>query len=189
MDGLPRSVASEGSAGALGFAVGKRTSGSYAFEVVSNPSWWSLFSEEAIPMTSARKRQRGLQRRDATGHLDPKYAADLRLQSLEHSNRDESVAFLGRAKSSDSLAEALGEEFVEAATTGEDAGLDALNQGLPEDEGGPFVLTRGRDEFARGRDPSNPKGATREPFPKVSADAEPEEPLEPPEQPEQEEGG
>lgn len=126
-------------------------------------------------MTTARKRQRGLQRRDATGHLDPKYAADLRLHSLEHANHDEDVAFLQRAKSSDSLAEVLGEDFVEAATSGEDAGLEVLNQGMPEDEGGPFVLTRGRDEFARGRDPSNPKGATREPFPKVSADEEPDQ--------------
>jgi hypothetical protein len=121
-------------------------------------------------MTTARKRQRPLQRRDGTGHLDPKYAADLRSRSLENGPREEEVAFLGRARSSDSLAEALGEEFLEAATTGEDAGLEALNREMPEDAGGPFLVTRGRDEFARGRDPSNPKGATREPFPKVSAD-------------------
>jgi hypothetical protein len=120
-------------------------------------------------MSTARKRPRPIHRRDATGHLDPKYAADLRLRSLESMRGGEDVAFLSRAKSSDSLAEALGEEFLEAATTGEDAGLEDLNQNLPEDEGGPFVLTRGRDEFARGNDPSNPSDATREPFPKVSA--------------------
>jgi hypothetical protein len=124
-------------------------------------------------MSIARKRQPLVQRRDATGHLDPKYAADLRLRSLENAERGgDDVAFLGRAKSSDPLAEVLGEKFVEAATTGEDAGFEALNQAMPEDVGGPFVVTRGRDEFAHGRDASNPKGATREPFPKVSADDE-----------------
>jgi hypothetical protein len=136
-------------------------------------------------MTTARKRQRPLQRRDGTGHLDPKYAADLRSRSLESGPRQEDVAFLGRPKSSDPLAEALGEEFLEAATTGEDAALDALNQDMPEDAGGPFVVTRARDEFARGRDPSNPRGATREPFPKASAD----EGGEPNDQGEAEDGG
>jgi hypothetical protein len=126
-------------------------------------------------MSTASKRPRLLQRRDATGHLDPKYAADLRLRSRENARADEDVAFLGSAKSSDSLALALGEEFVAAATTGEDAGLEAFNEGTPEDEGGPFVVTRGRDEFARGSDPSNPRGATREPFPRVSADREDEQ--------------
>jgi hypothetical protein len=121
-------------------------------------------------MTTERKRQRLIHRRDATGHLDPKYAADLRLRSLESARGSEDVAFLGSAKSTDSLAEVLGEEFLESATTGEDANLEALNQNMPEDEGGPFVLTRGRDEFARGNDPSNPRGATREPFPKARAD-------------------
>ena len=123
----------------------------------------------------ASKRQRTIQRRDATGHLDPKYAADLRSRSLEAAAQGEDTAFLGRPKSSDSLAEALGEEFLEAATTGEDASLDALNESIPEEEGGPFVVTRGRDEFARGRDSSNPKGATREPFPKVLSDESEEE--------------
>ena len=121
-------------------------------------------------MSTARKRQKPIHRRDATGHLDPKYAADLRLRSRESSPPAENVAFLERAKSADPLAEVLGEEFLEAATTGEDAGIEALNQNLPEDEGGPFVLTRGRDEFARGNDASNPRDATREPFPRVLAD-------------------
>jgi hypothetical protein len=123
-------------------------------------------------MKTARNRQKQIQRRDATGHLDPKYAADLRLRSAANAHNGDDVAFLGRAKSSDSLAEALGEEFVEAATTGESVALEELNQGMPEDVGGPFVVTRGRDEFAHGMDPSNPRGATREPFPKVSADGD-----------------
>jgi hypothetical protein len=123
-------------------------------------------------MSAVHKRQRPLQRRDATGHLDPKYAADLRSRSLENAKEGEDLAFLARAKSSDPLAAALGEEFVEAATTGEDAGQEVFNQGIPEEEGGPFVVTRGRDEFAHGSDRSNPKDATREPFPRVSGDQE-----------------
>lgn len=115
-------------------------------------------------MTTARKRPVPLKRRDATGHLTPKYAADLRKRTLEHAHPD-GVAFLGQAKSKDPLAEVLGEDYVAAATTGGDVGLETRNQGLPEDEGGPFVVTRARDEFARGPDASNPKGATREPFP------------------------
>jgi hypothetical protein len=126
-------------------------------------------------MGVARKGQRLLQRRDATGHLDPRYAADLRLRSLENARVGEDVAFVARAKSSDPLASALGQEFVESATTGESAGIEAFNEGIPEEEGGPFVLTRGRDEFAHGRDGSNPKGATREPFPRASADQEGDE--------------
>jgi hypothetical protein len=31
-------------------------------------------------------------------------------------------------------------------------------------------VTRGRHEFAKGRDASNPKGATREPFPTALSD-------------------
>jgi hypothetical protein len=114
--------------------------------------------------------KRSFHRRDATGHLDPKYAADLRARSLESTPRDGEVAFVARAKSSDSLVEALGEEFVAAATSGEDAGLEDLNRGVPEEQGGPFVVTTGKTEFARGTDRSNPKDATREPFPKTSAD-------------------
>ncbi len=107
-------------------------------------------------------------RRDATGHLDPKYAADLRARSLESTPRDDESAFVTRAKSTGPLVEALGEEFVAAATSGEDASLEDLNRGLPEEEGGPFVVTLARTEFAHGTDRSNPKDATREPFPKTS---------------------
>ena len=109
------------------------------------------------------------QRRDATGHLDPHYAADLRKRSVASATRDVDVAFLERPRSLDPLAEALGEEFLVAATTGEEVRLPTLDEGIPEEEGGPFVITRGRDEFARGRDGSNPAGATREPFPRSSS--------------------
>lgn len=117
-----------------------------------------------------------MKRRDATGHLDAKYAADLRRRSRESSPPPgEDAAFLPRARSSDSLAEALGEEFLEGATTGESAGVESRNQGVPEEDGGPFIVTGRRQEFARGLDRSNPKDATREPFPKVVSDGEDED--------------
>ena len=108
-----------------------------------------------------------VQRRDATGHLFPKYAADLRKRSVASAGsagRDYEP-FVVRARSVDSLASALGEEFVSAATTGDEVRLGDLNERIPEDDGGPFVITKARDEFGRKRDGSNPPGSTREPFP------------------------
>jgi hypothetical protein len=118
-------------------------------------------------MKAPSKTPKTLQRRDATGHLNPKYAADLRRRSLASARDGASdVAFLGRARSSDSLAEAFGEDFVAAATAGEGGvSADAFDLSVPEETGGPFVITKGRDEFAREPDPSNPPEATREPFP------------------------
>lgn len=106
-------------------------------------------------------------RRDATGHLTPQYARELRARSRE--SRDESNndrAFLRTSRSNDDLAEELGEEAVAAMTSGEDQS-DRLEAEVEEESGGPFVRTRGRDEYARGTDKSNPRSATREPFPKT----------------------
>ena len=122
-------------------------------------------------MTLSHKGRPPIQRRDPTGHLNPKYAAELRRKSLEHAPREEeNVAFLGSARSAVTLAETLGEEFVVAATSGEDGRLEDLNADQPEEDGGPFVVTSPRAEFAKGRDASNPKGATREPFPTALSD-------------------
>ncbi len=121
-------------------------------------------------MQRAQNGKRLVQRRDATGHLDPQYAADLRKRSIASAGRDYGAAFVERARSLDPLAAALGEEFIAAATAGEDVRLSELDEGVPEEEGGPFVITKARDEFARGRDGSNPRGSTREPFPKASSD-------------------
>ncbi len=115
-----------------------------------------------------------LQRRDATGHLNPQYAADLRKRSLASGDRDDAVAFVERPRSRDALAAALGEEFIEGATTGTHLRLAEID-GLPEEQGGPFVITPARKEFARGRDGSNPPGSTREPFPTALAGEETEE--------------
>jgi hypothetical protein len=110
-----------------------------------------------------------IHRRDNSGHLDPKYAADLDARRKEaDSSKDDNKAFLGgKSKSKDSLAEELGENFVKSATSGEEGIEDDLDEVTAEESGGPFVETSGGTEFAGGTDASNPKDAKREPFPKT----------------------
>jgi hypothetical protein len=124
---------------------------------------------KAAPKVTASKRRastaKPIRRRDATGHLDPKYARDL-LEKSKHP-ADDDQAFLSRTRTSDDLAEELGEEFVEAATTGEYEAEESLNRSVSEERGGPFVPSTGGAEFAGGTDASNPKGARREPFPRT----------------------
>jgi hypothetical protein len=109
-----------------------------------------------------------VQRRDGAGHLDAHYAATLREKSQEGRVRDSDEAFIGRSgHSKDNLAEAMGETWVETATSGEDEGEEVFNQAVPEDEGGPFVTTTAGQEFAEGTDASNPERSKREPFPKT----------------------
>jgi hypothetical protein len=107
-------------------------------------------------------------RRDGTGHLDAKYAADLRAKSRESADdSDDNRAFLRRSRTQDSLGEELGEEAVRTMTSGEDQSDQLQNLQVDEENGGPFVTTSARQEFARGTDRSNPRKSTREPFPKT----------------------
>jgi hypothetical protein len=110
-----------------------------------------------------------IQRRDATGHLDPRYAAHLRAESGQGRDSDDNHAFLpeGHSKSKDDFAEELGEEAVAAMTSGEYQGEEELDQVVEEERGGPFVESTAGVEYAEGTDPSNPSTATREPFPKT----------------------
>jgi hypothetical protein len=107
-----------------------------------------------------------IHRRDGAGHLDPEYAAALLAQSGHHD--DDGRAFLKRTtRSKDDLAEELGEEFVQSATSGEADGEESLNRYVEEESGGPFVGSTAGTEFAEGTDASNPESAEREPFPKT----------------------
>lgn len=107
-----------------------------------------------------------LLRRDPTGHLNPRYAADLRAKSRETAaERESATAFLDKAYSEDTLAEELGEEAVITMTSGEDQSSRMQDLETEEESGGPFVETTGQDEFAHGTDTSNPFDGTREPFP------------------------
>jgi hypothetical protein len=105
-------------------------------------------------------------RRNATGRLDPAYARDLRAMSRDNRDNDDDRAFLEAPRSGDDLAEELGEAAVVTMTSGEDQS-DRQTDEVEEERGGPFVKTRGGEEFARGTDGSNPRDATREPFPKT----------------------
>jgi hypothetical protein len=106
-------------------------------------------------------------RRDAAGRLDPKYARGLRALSRENRAGDDDRAFFNGPRSGDDLAEELGEEAVGTMTSGEDQSERLSGGEVEEERGGPFVKTRGGDEFARGTDRSNPRDATREPFPRT----------------------
>ncbi len=126
----------------------------------------------AKPKTSAKPRARAkavakppIQRRDRPGHIDPKYARELR----QHSEPPEAdpESFFGGPRASDDLSEEMGEEVVATATTGEYEAEDVREQDVPEEVGGPFVETTAREEFGHGTDASNPKGASREPFPRT----------------------
>jgi len=104
-------------------------------------------------------------RRDRPGHIDPKYGRELR--KLSEPPEADPESFFGGPHAKDDLSEEMGEEVVATATTGEYEAEDVREQDVPEEVGGPFVETTGREEFGHGTDPSNPKSATREPFPRT----------------------
>ena len=108
-------------------------------------------------------------RRDATGHMNPKYQSEL-LEVSRESRADHGVdeAFSYRPRAGDELGEELGEAFVESATSGEESGPERHDQVIPEEQGGPFVRSNSAIEFANGTDASNIAGATREAFPTTS---------------------
>lgn len=106
-----------------------------------------------------------IRRRDGAGHIDPEYAADLLAQRGASDRNEDRGGFVEQPRSDDDLAENLGEEFVESATSGENQEEEVLDQEVPEERGGPFVESTAGTEFAWGTDASNPKGAKREPFP------------------------
>jgi hypothetical protein len=115
------------------------------------------------PVAAGLRKVAPVRRRDHAGHIDPKYAAELRAKSGGH--EEDPRGFIERPRAKDDLVEELAEEFVEEATSAEHEGEDVLDQDVPEERGGPFVETTADQEFAHGTDASNPKGAKREPFP------------------------
>lgn len=106
-----------------------------------------------------------VRRRDGSGHLDPQYAAELLERSGGNDREQPNEGFLTQPRSSDDLAENMGEEFIASATSGENQEEDLLDQVVPEERGGPFVPSTAGAEFAEGTDASNPLGSKKEPFP------------------------
>jgi hypothetical protein len=87
---------------------------------------------------------------------------------------DDADAFLpdpdhGPARTNDDLAQALGEELVRSATTGQDPDEDVLSGSVPEELGGPFIETTDLQEMAFDADPANPPGTVPEPLPRAVA--------------------
>jgi hypothetical protein len=123
-------------------------------------------AKASAKVTVGRIDKSPVSRRDGSGHLNEKYAADLRARSRESAgDRDDGRAFLRTSRSRDGLAEELGEEAVSAMNSGEGQGDRMTDLEVEEERGGPFVPTSANREFASGTDRSNPRKATREPFP------------------------
>jgi hypothetical protein len=106
-----------------------------------------------------------LRRHDRPGHLDPRFAADLRKKTSKPPP-DDDRGFIDESSEEDPLGEELGEAFVRHATSGDDE-IEALDQPVPEETGGPWVTTSAEEEFADDYDESNLPGSTREPFPRT----------------------
>ncbi|HSZ81688.1 MAG TPA: hypothetical protein VLA14_05375 [Polyangia bacterium] len=87
---------------------------------------------------------------------------------------DDADAFIpdpgeGPARTRDDLAEVLAEDFIGAATSGNDVLEDDLERETSDELGGPFVVTSARLELADDVDASNPIGAEVEAFPRAVA--------------------
>jgi hypothetical protein len=121
----------------------------------------------AVKRAAAKKPAATMRREDRAGHLDPRYAAGLHARSRSDREPRGPDGFIDKPRASDTLVEELGEEYVKSANSGEYEAEDTQNQDVTEEVGGPFVQTSGDQEFARGTDASNPKGSTREPFPRT----------------------
>ena len=83
---------------------------------------------------------------------------------------DDADAFMpdpdgGPARMKDDLAQELAEEFLKSATSGEYVSEDELDQEVPEESGGPFVIHPAHYEFALDVDDSNPIDGSREALP------------------------
>ena len=112
-----------------------------------------------------------------SGRTDSKPAVrrdiDQRPPRTNNHRTDDANAFMpdpegGRAYIADDLAENLAEEYLQAATQGNDAEED-LDQVVPEEIGGPFIETTAAEEFAHDTDEANPLEAEAEPLPRPVA--------------------
>jgi hypothetical protein len=130
-----------------------------ARDLLHEPSMKTIKTLEGLGFPSVR--------RDGAGHLDPRAAELLARSRAGGPEAKGASAFLRAAHRYDRRAEELGEAFVAAATSGENGGDGVPGEVDMEERGGPFVETASGTEFALGTDASNPRGATREPFPRT----------------------
>jgi len=95
-------------------------------------------------------------------------------EARAHERPDDANAFLpdpdgGPMHAPDDLSETLAEDFVKAATSGEDPDEEILDAAVPEEIGGPFIETTAAEELAGSVDDLNPSDAEPEPFPRAVA--------------------
>lgn len=87
--------------------------------------------------------------------------------------KDDGEAFLpdpqqgGRSHVNDDLAEMAAEDFISAATSGEEQGQENRDRVVAEELGGPFIESTAAEELADDEDETNPAGAEAEPFPRA----------------------
>jgi hypothetical protein len=115
---------------------------------------------------------KGKRSKDGAGGTRATAAARPLAPPKNRGRSDTADAFLpdpgeGPMHSDDDLAEMRGEDFLRAATTGEDVEDESMEQVVPEEYGGPFVETAASEEFAMGPDESNPEDAMAEPLPRA----------------------
>jgi hypothetical protein len=122
-------------------------------------------TKQAKPKSPVLKVSR-VDHRDGAGHLAPLYEASLQQRASYRVRKAKDRAFVSATWSADVAAEASAQEFLMTVTSGENGGEFLLDEVMPEENGGPFVVTAAGAEFAYETDRSNPTGAMREPFPK-----------------------
>lgn len=87
---------------------------------------------------------------DRPGHLADEHAQRLLRMSKRRRPDDNAFLMANKGTTDDDFAEELAEQAVSAMTTGGDTWMDAMDETVDEEEGGPFVETRASREFARG---------------------------------------
>jgi hypothetical protein len=106
-------------------------------------------------------RNEPVRRYDRPGHLHPAHAA--RLLALSRAGREhpDDSEFLRTSAEEDDLASELGETTLVSMTSGDAAFMSDLAAPVPEEMGGPFVVTRASDELAEALEERNPLDAPR----------------------------
>lgn len=108
-------------------------------------------------------------RYDRPGHLEEAHAERLLHLSKGRAARDE-FALVFDSAASDDLATELAEQAVFSMVGGGETWLDTVNAPVEEEEGGPFLETRGAREFASGPEAEDDTaGFLREALPTPSA--------------------
>jgi hypothetical protein len=128
------------------------------------------FAERRASTMSSR--QRKASRHD--GVRAANHTAGLFVAHAPQGRTDDANAFIpdpdgGPAHTDDDLAENMAEEFIEAATRGNEVAEEVMDEVVPEEMGGPFVETSAAEEFATDTDESNPLDAEPEPLPRPVA--------------------